>query len=214
VAGDSGPAYHAEASHLNGTGMDTSNSSAEGFPPIEGDGGWETAPAVESLVPLLYDRLRELAHRQLAGERPDHTLQTTALVHEAYLRLAGGGAGERGREYFFAAAARAMRQVLVDHARRRGALRRGGGRTLVTLEHAASEVDAFAAELLDLDRALEALAERSPRLTRVVECRFFGGMSVDDTASALGVSPRTVKHDWALARAWLHEALSGVRGPG
>lgn len=188
-----------------------SNDHARRRPP-PGDGPEESpeVAGVEHLVPQLYDELKALAHRQIARERPDHTLQTTALLHEAYVRLAGGGgAADRGREYFFAAAARAMRQVLVDHARRRDAARRGGGGRVVTLSDVPSGVDAFAAEVLDLDRALEELAERNPRHAQVVECRFFGGLGVDETAAALGVSPRTVKHDWALARAWLFERLTG-----
>jgi RNA polymerase sigma factor (TIGR02999 family) len=166
--------------------------------------------ALERLVPLLYEELCEVAHRQLARERPDHTLQTAALVHEAYLKLAeDSDVGRRGRPYFFAAASRAMRQVLVDHARKRRADKRGGGVDLVTLNDEVGEAAAFTSELLDLDEALRALAEANPRHARVVECRFFGGMSVEDTAEALGVSPRTVKNDWALARAWLYDVLRG-----
>jgi len=166
--------------------------------------------AVERLVPLLYEELCELAHRQLARERPGHTLQTSALVHEAYLKLSDDSAvASRGRSYFFAAAARAMRQVLVDHARRKRADKRGGSADFVTLDDQVGQADAFTSELLDLDEALVALAEHNPRHARVVECRFFGGMSVEDTAQALGVSPRTVKNDWALARAWLYDALRG-----
>jgi RNA polymerase sigma factor (TIGR02999 family) len=165
---------------------------------------------MERLVPLLYEELCEVAHRHLARERPDHTLQTAALVHEAYLKLAGdSGIARRGRAYFFAAASRAMRQVLIDHARKRRADKRGGDADFVTLGDEAGQADAFTGELLDLDEALCALAEANPRHARVVECRFFGGMSVEDTAVALGVSPRTVKNDWALARAWLFEALRG-----
>lgn len=166
--------------------------------------------AVDRLVPLLYEELCELAHRQLARERPGHTLQTSALVHEAYLKLSDDSeVARRGRSYFFAAAARAMRQVLVDHARRKRADKRGGGADFVTLDDQVGQADAFTSELLDLDEALVALAEHNPRHARVVECRFFGGMSVEDTAQALGVSPRTVKNDWALARAWLYDALRG-----
>lgn len=166
--------------------------------------------AVERLVPLLYEELCELAHRQLARERPGHTLQTSALVHEAYLKLSDDSAvARRGRSYFFAAAARAMRQVLVDHARRKRADKRGGSADFVTLDDQVGQADAFTSELLDLDEALGALAQHNPRHARVVECRFFGGMSVEDTAEALGVSPRTVKSDWALARAWLYDALRG-----
>jgi RNA polymerase sigma factor (TIGR02999 family) len=168
------------------------------------------ANAVDRLVPLLYEELCDLARRQLAGERPGHTLQTTALVHEAYLKLADdSGVASRGRAYFFAAASRAMRQVLVDHARKRGAEKRGGGAEVVTLDDEAAGAGAFASDLIDLDDALRALAQDNPRRAQVVECRFFGGMSVEDTAVALGVSPRTVQNDWALARAWLYDAIRG-----
>lgn len=167
------------------------------------------APSLDRLVPLIYEELRAMAHRQLAGESPDHTLRTTALVHEAYARLVDDTRVTRkGRAYFFAAAARAMRRVLVDHARRRGAQKRRGERRPVTLdEETAGEMDAFSEELLDLEDALNRLAELEPRQVQVVECRFFGGLSVDETADALGVSPRTVKYDWAMARAWLYSRL-------
>ncbi len=173
------------------------------------------ASTLERLVPLLYGELRAMAHRQLAREHRDHTLQTTALVHEAYLKLVDDTkVTHRGRAYFFAAAARAMRQVLVEHARRRKAAKRGGGAEALSLDEEQLAVDDFAAELLDLDRALEQLAELNPRHARVVECRFFAGMNVEETAEALDVSPRTVKYDWALARAWLFDALAGEeRGP-
>src|SRR5690606_27472828 len=140
------------------------------------------------------------------------TLQTTALVHEAYFRLADDTkVTARGRAYFFAAAARAMRQVLVDHARRRNAAKRGGGVEPVSLDETRLAVDELAAELLDLDRELERLAALNERHARVVECRFFAGLSVEETAAALDVSPRTVKSDWALARAWLYETLGRAR---
>ncbi|HEX6134804.1 MAG TPA: sigma-70 family RNA polymerase sigma factor [Longimicrobiales bacterium] len=166
--------------------------------------------AVERLVPLIYDDLRAIAHRQLAREHRNHTLQTTALVHEAYLKLVDDNrVTARGRAYFFAAAGRAMRQVLVDHARRRATRKRGGGAEAMSLDESRIAVDDFAAELLDLDRALDRLAGLNPRHARVVECRFFGGLSVEETAEALDVSARTVKSDWALARAWLYDALAG-----
>lgn len=179
-------------------------------PTAEGD------PArLDALLPLVYDELRALAHRQLAGEPAGHTLATTALVHEAYVRLVDDTRVTRkGRAYFFGAAAQAMRQVLVDHARRHTAQKRGGGARAISLNAASLAVDEIAGELLDLDRALVALAKRNPRPARVVECRFFGGLSVEETAEALDVSPRTVKYDWALARAWLHDALRGdATGP-
>ena len=166
--------------------------------------------AVERLVPLIYDDLRAIAHRQLAREHRNHTLQTTALVHEAYLKLVDDTrVTGRGRAYFFAAAGRAMRQVLVDHARRRATAKRGGGVEPVSLEESRIAVDEFAVELLDLDRALDQLSHLNPRHARVVECRFFAGLSVEETAEALDVSARTVKSDWALARAWLYDAIGG-----
>ncbi|MGH7563516.1 MAG: sigma-70 family RNA polymerase sigma factor [Gemmatimonadota bacterium] len=173
---------------------------------VEAVGG--DAGTVDRLFPIVYEELRGIARRQLARERPDHTLQTTALVHEAYVRLVDDDrVSRRGRAYFFASAARAMRQILVDHARRRGAAKRGGGVKPITLGNERTGVDAFAEELIDLDQALERLAELDPRHARVVECRYFGGMTVEETAAALDVSPRTVRYDWALAKAWLHQAL-------
>lgn len=167
--------------------------------------------SLEQLVPLIYGELREMAHWQLAREGPHYTLQTTALVHEAYLKLVDDTRVlRRGRAYFFGAAARAMRQVLVDRARMRQAQKRGGGQEILSLaDGAGAHVDEFAAELVDLDAALHRLAELNPRCVRVVECRFFAGLSVEETAEALDISPRTVKYDWALARAWLQDALLG-----
>jgi RNA polymerase sigma-70 factor, ECF subfamily len=169
---------------------------------------WDPAPSLDQLVPLLFDELHAIAHRQLAREHGNFTLQTTDLVHEAYLRLAGDAhVTEHGRAYFSAATARAMRQVLVDSARRRNAAKRGSGAAAVSLDENTGRVDAYGEELLELDLALRELEQRNPRHARTVECRFFGGMTVEDTANALGVSPRTVKTDWALARAWLFDAL-------
>lgn len=163
---------------------------------------------LDQLQPALFEELRALAHRQLRREGQPVTLQTTELVHEAYLRLLGTeDVTRKGRAYFFAAAGRAMRQVLVDAARRRRATKRGSGERPLSLDDAAGEVTAFSEDLLALDAALAQLEGEHPRLARVVECRFFGGMTVDDTALALGVSPRTVKSDWALARAWLYHEL-------
>lgn len=168
------------------------------------------APPLERLVPVIYEELHRMAHGQLAREQRDPTIQTTELVHEAYLRLVDDTrVTRRGRAYFFGAAARAMRQVLIDAARRRGAEKRGGGEAPVTLEEDQVAVDAYASDLLDLDTALTELESRSPRQVRVVECRYFAGLNVDETAAALDISPRTVKSDWALARAWLYDALGG-----
>jgi RNA polymerase sigma factor (TIGR02999 family) len=167
-------------------------------------------PTLDLLVPLIFDELRAIARRQLAREDGLVTLQTTELVHEAYLRLAGDSrVTQLGRAYFYAAAARAMRQVLVDAARRRKARKRGAGVTPLSLDENMAAVEAYGEELLDLDDALQRLESRNSRHARVVECRFFGGMSVEDTAEALEVSPRTVKSDWALARAWLFDELKG-----
>jgi RNA polymerase sigma factor (TIGR02999 family) len=165
-------------------------------------------PPLHELVPIVYDELHQMAHWQLAREHRNVTLQTTALVHEAYLRLVDTTrVAAKGRAYFFAAAARAMRQVLIDAARRRGAAKRDAGTPLMSVDWEGERVEAYASELLDLDRALDDLGRRNPRHVQVVECRFFGGMSVEETAVALGVSTRTIKADWALARAWLHQVL-------
>lgn len=158
--------------------------------------------ALERLIPLVYEDLRRLARRQLDREFSDRTLSATALVHEAYLKLAGGAMMGRDRSHFLSIAARAMRQVLVDYARERKAAKRGGGaweRTTLTDGAWVREFDPDAMLVLD-----EALAELEPRQRRVVECRFFGGMEESEIAEALGVSDRTVHRDWMKARAWLH----------
>ena len=166
-------------------------------------------PPLDQLVPLVMTQLQAMAHRELARDHGNATLQTTALVHEAYLKLVDDArVTSRGRAYFFAAAARAMRQVLLDAARRRRAAKRGAGAPVITLGgEEGGTVNAFADDLLDLDQALEQLGQRNPRQMRVVECRYFGDMSVEETAAALDVSERTVKADWAFARAWLYDAL-------
>jgi RNA polymerase sigma factor (TIGR02999 family) len=170
--------------------------------------GREGRDVVDALLPLVYDELRRMAHRHLARERRQRTLSTTGLVHEAYLKLVDQDrVPVKSRAYFFAAAAHAMRQVLVDAARRRGRIKRGGGEAPLNLEDFQVAVDDFAAELRDLDEALERLAAVFPRQARVVECRFFGGLSVEETAEALELAPRTVKRDWSLARAWLYREL-------
>lgn len=166
---------------------------------------------LDRLLPLVYDELRRMAHRELAREDGPRTLDTTGLVHEAYLKLVD----ERtvpvsNRRHFFGAAARAMRQVLVDAARRRHRAKRGDGVPPLPLDEARVEVDAYAAELVQLDEALTRLAVDHPRPARVVECRFFGGLSVEETAELLEVSTRTIKRDWILARAWLARDLEEV----
>jgi len=163
--------------------------------------------ARDRLYAAVYDELRHIAHRQLQGERPDHTLGTTGLVHESYMKLVDLDRVEwQDRGHFFRAAAGAMRRILVDYARKHRAARRGGGVSPGFLDD-----NAPAAErsdmLVALDEALERLARFSERMSRVVECRFFGGLTEDETAEALGVTARTVERDWAKARAWLYLEL-------
>jgi RNA polymerase sigma factor (TIGR02999 family) len=161
------------------------------------------------LLPIVYAELQRLARRQLRGERRDHTMQTADLVHEAYLKLdALGHIQWKNRAQFFAIAAQAMRRVLVDHAVRRQAVKRGGKRNRVPLDDAMIVSDAQSDDVLALHDALTELEELDARLARVVECRYFAGMSIEATAEALEISPATVKRDWTTARAWLHRALS------
>ena len=167
-------------------------------------------PAIDQLIPHIYEELREMAHRQLAGEHGVRTLQTTALVHEAYVKLVDDTqVTKKGRAYFFASASRAMRRVLVDQARKRKAGKRGGGEAHVSLHEAEIAIDNFAGSLLDLNEALDELASMSERQARVIECRFFGGLGVKETADALNISERTARNDWTIARAWLHRRLQG-----
>ena len=171
----------------------------------DGDSG-----ATEALLPLLYDELRGLAHRKMASEPAGHTLTATALVHEAYLRLAGDSDAQwETRGHFFAAAAEAMRRILVERARRVAGPRRGGGRPRVTLESADLTFDIDPTEMLALDEALSEMEQIDPRMQRVTKLRYFAGLSVDETAAALGVSPRTVKNEWRCARVWLYKRLGG-----
>ncbi|MGH9162451.1 MAG: ECF-type sigma factor [Vicinamibacteraceae bacterium] len=168
----------------------------------------EGADASDQLVPLVYNELRRLARRQRWARRPEQTLTTTGLVHEAYLKLAGQRASAwRDRDHFFATAARAMRHILIDHAKSRLRQKRGGGLARVTLDERHIASDDEAEQLLLIDDALERLAAQEARLAQVVECRFFAGMSEQETAAALGVSERTVQRDWARARSWLKEEI-------
>ena len=174
------------------------------------DWGRGDGAALERLMPLVYNELRRLARRYMRNERPGHTLQTTALVNEAYLKLAGQrGARFENRTHFYAIAASLMRRIMIDHARRRAYGKRGGGVRPVSLSEEAAVVEQRGAELVALDEALEAFALVDPRRARVVELRFFGGLSVEETATVLAVNPRTVKRDWRLARAWLRRQLAG-----
>lgn len=161
--------------------------------------------ALDRLLPLVYEELRGMARRQLGREQAGHTLHATGLVHEAYVKLAGGGMlNAVNRAHFLAIASRAMRQVLVEHARRRNAEKRGGGWERTTLNDGDQPVEFSPDELLGLDRAL---AELEPRQREVVEYRFFGGMEEHEIATVLGVSERTVRRDWVKARAWLYRSL-------
>lgn len=162
------------------------------------------AAAARELLPLVYAELRRLAGARMKQEAAGQTLQPTALVHEAYLRLVGADQDWKNRGHFFAAAAESMRRILIENARKRQSLKRGGGRLKFEISAHDAAIDSVNAdELLDLDAALTRLAQSEPELARLVELRYFAGMSVDETASALGVSARTVKRNWAFARAWL-----------
>ena len=170
--------------------------------------------ALLELMPLVYGELRRLAHGQLGHERPGHTLQTTALVHEAYLRLADQQeASWKNRAQFFAVAAQMMRRILVDYARARQYDKRGGGAQHVQMDEAMVMSSDRAAKVVALDEVLMRLAEVDPRKGQVVELRFFGGLSIQETAEILGVSPGTVMRDWTLAKAWLQREIT-PRGQG
>jgi RNA polymerase sigma factor (TIGR02999 family) len=169
-------------------------------------GGSEDAPA--RLMPLVYDELRRLAQTYLATERPDHTLQATALVHEAYLKLVEQTSVTwHNRAHFFAVAAQAMRRILVDHARARRAAKRGSGQKL-SLDEAVSFPQQTDVDVIALDEALTQLAEFDEMQSRIVEMRFFSGLTIAETAHALRVSPATVKREWTVAKAWLHRRMS------
>ena len=164
--------------------------------------------ALDRLMPIVYDELRRLARRHRRRERLDHTLQTTALVHEAYLKLVNQEhANWQNRAQFFAIAAQLMRRILVDYARNHRAAKRGGDYIKLSLDNAAPLFDEKSTDLLALDEALDRLAELDPQQSRVVELRVFGGLNVEQSAAALGISPRTVKREWSMARAWLHQQL-------
>jgi RNA polymerase sigma-70 factor (ECF subfamily) len=170
--------------------------------------------ALDRLTPIVYDELRRLASRYMRGERPGHSLQTTALVNEAYIRLVDyRGMRWQDRAHFFAVSAQLMRRILVDHARRHN-LKRGGGVQHVSFEDTAEVGSDRAADLLALDDALDALARVDPRKVQVVEMRYFGGLSVEETADVLKVSPITVMRDWSTAKAWLYRELGGRTSDG
>jgi RNA polymerase sigma-70 factor (ECF subfamily) len=170
----------------------------------EGDQG-----ALNKLMPLVYDELRRLAQHYLRGERADHTLQPTALVHEAWLRLVRTDHMTwQHRAHFIGVAAEMMRRILVDHARQHRALIRGGGETKVSLDEARDVPPQTEVDVIALDDALNSLSQIDPRQNRIVELKYFGGLEISEIAEVLGISPATVKRDWAWARAWLHRELS------
>jgi RNA polymerase sigma factor (TIGR02999 family) len=165
---------------------------------------------MQALLPLVYGQLRAIAARRMAGERKGHTLQATALVHEAYLKLVGGdGVSWQGRAHFFTAAAESMRRILIDHARGKGRAKRGGGRRRLPLDvvDLASREDLD--EILSVEEAIRRLQERDGRLAEIVKLRFYAGLTEKETAEILGVTDRTVRNDWVVARAWLQKKLSG-----
>jgi RNA polymerase sigma factor (TIGR02999 family) len=164
--------------------------------------------AAADLLPLVYDELRKLAAARMAAEAPGHTLDGTALVHEAYLRLVGDQQFD-GRGHFFAAAAEAMRRILINHARDRSRMRRGGGRRRVDLDRLTGLAAAGDDDLLELDDALDHLAKEYPAAAELVKLRFFAGMTLGEAADALGLPRRTADRHWAFARAWLADALTG-----
>jgi RNA polymerase sigma factor (TIGR02999 family) len=166
--------------------------------------------ALQSLIPLVYDELRRLARYHLNRERPGHTLQSTALVNEAYMRLASQELRIQNRAHFFAIASQLMRQILVDYARRHRAGKRGAGACMLTIEGSVALPQTRNVDVVALDDALNVLARLDPQQSRIVELRFFGGLSIDETAAVLGISPATVKRDWATARVWLHHEISGL----
>jgi RNA polymerase sigma factor (TIGR02999 family) len=169
--------------------------------------------AAEELLPLVYEELRKLATQRLAGEKPGQTLQATALVHEAYVRLVGDVAGHwDGRGHFFAAAAEAMRRILIDRARHKGSRKAGGDRQRVGLDDVEPAIDGPDLELLALDEALRKLEQNDSRKAAVVKLRFFAGLTTDQTAAALGISTATAENDWAYARSWLRLQMGGLSG--
>lgn len=166
--------------------------------------------AFDKLMPLVYRELRQLAHHYLRQERTGHTLQSTALVHEAYLRLLGQSPPEwKNRAHFFGIAAHLMRQILVDHARGRAAAKRGGGTILLALDESLAGARGANVDLIALDKALQELAQLDAQQARIVELRFFAGLTIEDTSEVLGISPATVKREWVTARAWLFRAITG-----
>src|SRR5438874_1202575 len=192
--------------------MTTPPSTRQAVTQLLGDWSGGDEGALEKLIPLVQPELRRLAHHYMSRERAGHTLQTTALLDEAYLLLADPAKPSwQNRTHFFAAAAQLMRRIMVDHARERQSLKRGGNALKVTLDEAALVTKTRSEELLALDEGLESLSAQDPRKSQIVELRYFGGLTVEETAEFLKLSHRTVEREWTMAKAWLYRALSGKK---
>jgi RNA polymerase sigma factor (TIGR02999 family) len=188
--------------------MNTSPPAAQRVTQLLADWSQGDNAALMELTPLVYDGLRSIAHRHMAAQPPDHTLQATALVHEAYLRMADlSKASWQDRAHFFAVAARAMRQILVNYAKSSGALKRGGGACKIEFDEAALVSPAQSDEIVNLHEALERLATLDPRKAQVVELKYFGGLNYDETAEVLDISAVTVRRDWEFSKAWFYAEL-------
>jgi RNA polymerase sigma factor (TIGR02999 family) len=189
--------------------MTTPSSTRQEVTQLLGDWSGGDERALEKLFPLVQPELHRLAHHYMSRERAGHTLQTTAILNEAYMRLVENTQPPwQNRTHFVAATARLMRRIMVDHARERHSLKRGGGAVRVTLDEAAWVTESRSAELLALDEALEKLAAQDPRKSQIVELRYFGGLTVEETAEFLNLSLRTVEREWTMAKAWLYRALT------
>jgi RNA polymerase sigma factor (TIGR02999 family) len=189
--------------------MTTPPSTRQEVTQLLGDWSGGDERALEKLFPLVQPELHRLAHHYMSRERAGHTLQTTAILNEAYLRLVENTQRPwQNRTHFVAAAAQLMRRIMIDHARERHSLKRGGGALRVTLDEAAWVTETRSEELLALDEALETLAAQDPRKAQIVELRYFGGLTVEETAEFLKLSPRTVEREWTMAKAWLYRALT------
>ena len=191
--------------------MDMPSASPQRVTPLLADWRNGNDAALTELTPLIYEDLRGLAHRYMSGQRADHTLQTTALVHEAYLRLADQtNPNWQTRAHFFAVAARAMRHILVDYAKRYRSQKRGGGGVKIELDEAALVSPQESKEIIDLHEALESLATLDARKAKVVELKYFGGLNYDEIAEVLKISPVTVRRDWEFAKVWLYAELQSA----
>src|SRR5437762_4213764 len=191
--------------------MDTSSVSQQRVTELLADWSHGDDGALAELTPLVYEELRRLAHHQMAGQRPDHTLQTTALVNEAYLRIADQtNPSWQNRAHFFAVAARAMRQIVVDYARSHQSQKRGGGLLRIELDEAAIVSPAQSKEIIDLHEALQRLATLDSRKAQVVELKYFGGLNYDEMSEVLKISRVTVRRDWEFAKVWLYSELQNA----